>query len=93
MIGQVIVEINEMFINKRHTYELIYLLTWTYIYLRNTCKNNWTGILRKKYTKSEGGIIIFSVGPTKCATYQVCGVHIECVTINWLGQPSVISTH
>ena len=37
--------------------------------------------------------MIFSVGPTKCATYQVCGVYIECVTINWLGQPLVISTH
>ena len=46
-----------------------------------------------RHTKREGGSSTFSVGPTICDTYQVCGVHIECETINWLGQPSVISTH
>ena len=75
-------EINETFLNERHTYELIYLLTWTYIFFRNTCKKNWTGILRYKYTKSEGGITIFSVGPTICDTYQVCCVHIEYENIH-----------
>ena len=52
-----------------------------------------TGILRYKDTKREGGISIFSEGPTICDTCQVCAVHMECKTIHWLGQPSVISQH
>ena len=33
-------------------------------------------------SKSQGGIMIFSVGPTICDTYQVCGVYIECENIH-----------
>ena len=46
-----------------------------------------------RHTKREGGSSTFSVGPTICDTYQVCGVHMECETIHCLGQPSVISPH
>ena len=46
-----------------------------------------------RHTKREGGSSIFSVGPTIYDTCQVCGVHMECETIYWLGQPSVIGPH
>ena len=64
-----------------------------YSFINNTCKKNWTGIERNTNTKREGGSLIFSVGPTICDTCQACGVHMECKTIHWLGQPSVIGPH
>ena len=46
-----------------------------------------------RHTKREGGSSTFSVGPTICDTSEVSGVHMECETIYWLGQPSVIGPH
>ena len=46
-----------------------------------------------RHTKREGLSSTFSVGPTICDTCQVCGIHMECKTIHWPGQPLVIGPH
>ena len=42
---------------------------------------------------SEGEGFTFSVGPNICNTYQVCGVHMACKNIHFMGQPSMIGPH
>ena len=47
----------------------------------------------KREGGSEGEGFTSSVGPTICDTYIICGVHMECKTIHWMGQLSVIGPH
>ena len=47
----------------------------------------------KRKGGSEGEGFASSVGPTICYTYQVCGVHMVCKTIHFMGQSSVIGPH
>ena len=44
-----------------------------------------------EWRKGEG--FTSSVGPTICDTYKVCGVNMECKTIHWMGQSSVIDQY